>query len=49
MRKIEFLLLREKWLLINLLLEAISKKPFGAISLLGPRFNSSEYYSMPAG
>jgi len=31
------------------LLEAILKKSFGPISILGPRFNSSEYWSMPAG
>jgi nicotinamidase/pyrazinamidase len=30
-------------------LEAISKMSFGPISVLGLRFNSSEYLSMPAG
>jgi hypothetical protein len=30
-------------------LEAISKRSFGPISVLGPHFNSSEYFSMPAG
>ena len=31
------------------LLEAISKMPFGPISALGSRFKSSTYLSMPAG
>jgi len=31
------------------IVEAISKKSFGPISALGPRFKSSTYLSMPAG
>ena len=32
-----------------LFLEAISKKSFAPISVLGPSFNSSKYFSMSAG
>jgi hypothetical protein len=31
------------------LLEAISKRPFAPISVLGPNSNSSKYFSMSAG
>jgi hypothetical protein len=34
---------------MNNILEAVSKHPFGPISVLGPIFKSSEYLSMPAG